>query len=45
MQCPEEGVKTNAHLRAASPWKLYFPDEATTLKSFLLLGIMHVLLF
>lgn len=34
LQCLEEGVKTNAHLRAASPWKLYFPDEVIVVAVF-----------
>ncbi|CAE7895993.1 LSMT-L [Symbiodinium microadriaticum] len=34
LQCLKEGVKTNAHLRAASPWKLYFPDEVIVLAIF-----------
>ncbi|CAE7794079.1 LSMT-L [Symbiodinium necroappetens] len=34
LQCLKEGVKTNAHLRAASPWKLYFPDEVMVLAIF-----------
>lgn len=32
--CLEQGVQTNARLRAAEPWKLYFPGEVVVLAMF-----------
>jgi len=32
--CLDAGVLTNARLKAASPWKLYFPDEVVVVAQF-----------
>jgi len=34
LQCLEEGVETNAYLRAKEPWKLYFPEEVIVVAIF-----------
>merc|ERR1719198_445746 len=33
-QCLEDGVRTNAALKSAEPWRLYFPDEVIVMASF-----------
>jgi len=33
-KCLEDGIVTNARLRAQSPWKLYFPDEVVVVAQF-----------
>eukprot|EP00928_Gymnodinium_smaydae_P037495 TRINITY_DN26017_c0_g1_i1.p1 TRINITY_DN26017_c0_g1~~TRINITY_DN26017_c0_g1_i1.p1 ORF type:complete len:1397 (+),score=342.16 TRINITY_DN26017_c0_g1_i1:148-4338(+) len=33
-KCLEDGVATNAKLKAESPWKLYFPEEVVVVASF-----------
>eukprot|EP00932_Pfiesteria_piscicida_P005496 SRR837773.15406.p2 GENE.SRR837773.15406~~SRR837773.15406.p2 ORF type:complete len:490 (-),score=213.41 SRR837773.15406:23-1306(-) len=33
-ECMEQGVQTNAELKAREPWKLYFPDEVVVVARF-----------